>query len=58
MSGLWISRAILVMGYISLVAGITGQFGTWWGMIVAGSLAVVGAMTLIEVPERKEEIRR
>lgn len=43
--------AVVLVGALALVGGVSGQFGIWWGMIVAGTLAIVGGLTLIRVDE-------
>ncbi len=48
---LHISGALVVLGAAALVAGVFGQFGPWWALITAGTLAVVGALLLIDVDE-------
>lgn len=42
---------VVILGAAALVAGISGLFGVWWGLISGGSLAVIGGLTLIRVDE-------
>lgn len=49
---------IVILGAAALVAGVSGQFGLWWGLIVAGTLAIVGGLTLVNVDEPDRERRR
>lgn len=46
---------IIILGVVALTAGVFGQFGPWWGLIMAGTLSIAGAMLLIDVDEPKRE---
>lgn len=57
MRSVLISTVIVVLGWAALTIGVFGQFGPWWAMIVSGTLAILGAITLINVDEpiRRED---
>lgn len=42
---------VVLAGASALVAGISGLFGLWWGLIAGGTLALVGGLTLIRVDD-------
>lgn len=58
MRAMHVSAGIAVIGAIALTIGVFGQFGLWWSLIVAGSLASVSAVILIDVDEPDKEGRR
>lgn len=51
MTRVQISSLIIVLGLISVTLGVFGLFGVWWGLIMAGTLSVAGALLLIDVDE-------
>lgn len=42
---------VAIVGVAAIVAGVAGQFGPWWALIVGGALGLVGAVLLYD-PEK------
>ncbi|MEV0237575.1 hypothetical protein [Nonomuraea sp. NPDC050786] len=51
MRPLHVSMGLVVVGAVAFVAGVHGQFGLWWALIMGGTLAVVGGLTLVRVDD-------
>lgn len=43
--------SLVVVGVAAFVAGVYGQFGLWWALIMGGTLAVAGGLTLVRVDD-------
>jgi hypothetical protein len=52
------AAVITVLGVLAVSAGVFGQFGVWWGLITAGTLAAGGGLTLIRVDDPDREARK
>lgn len=51
MRAMHVSAALAIVGAVAVSIGVFGQFGLWYALIIAGTFAVVGALTLIDVDE-------
>lgn len=49
------SKVLAAAGCVVLAAGVYGQFGLWWGLIVTGTLTSALALVAVDVDDPDKE---